>query len=130
MLLAEFARLRRLSAPDLAREQEAARQAFNQKRSDAARIQLAMALTVPGGAGERRSACAGAARTDRRRIPGAHCTGSRFSSAYIQEQRRLAAQLQALQQNNAGLQQNVQALQQNVRACNRSSTHCERSSAA
>jgi phage shock protein A len=34
--------------------------------------------------------------------------------AYIQEQRRLFAQVQGLQQNNQGLQQNVQALQQNV----------------
>src|SRR5712671_4385062 len=48
MLLAEFERFRRLSAPDLAREQEAARQAYVQTRSDAARVQLAMALSVPG----------------------------------------------------------------------------------
>jgi hypothetical protein len=37
-------------------------------------------------------------------------------AAYIQEQRRLASQLQGLQQNVQGLQQNVQALQQKLDA--------------
>ncbi|HEV7801863.1 MAG TPA: hypothetical protein VGP15_12370, partial [Burkholderiales bacterium] len=47
-LLAEFERLRRLPAAELPREQELARQAFNQSRSDAARVKLAMATAVPG----------------------------------------------------------------------------------
>jgi hypothetical protein len=37
-------------------------------------------------------------------------------AAYIQEQRRLASQLQGLQQNVQGLQQNVQGLQQKLDA--------------
>jgi cell division protein FtsB len=114
LLLSEFERFRRLSPADLAREQEAARQTFNQTRSDAARLQLAMALSVPG-----------TAVIDETRAldlleplaknPLAPLHGLAFLlSAHIQEQRRLVAQLQGLQQNNQGLQQNVQSLQQNV----------------
>jgi len=113
-LMSEFERLRRLSAADLGREQEAARLAFVQVRSDASRIQFAIALTVPGGAGY----------DDQRALevleplvknPAAGLHGLAFLlAAHIQEQRRLLAQLQGLQQSNQGLQQNVQALQQNV----------------
>ncbi|MGZ5256439.1 MAG: hypothetical protein ACXWC0_02250 [Burkholderiales bacterium] len=114
MLLAEFERFRRLSAADVAREQEAARQAFAQTRSDAARVQLAMALSVPG---------SGAVDETRAldlleplaKNPLAPLHGLAFLlSTHIQEQRRIVAQLQGLQQNNQGLQQNVQVLQQNV----------------
>lgn len=114
MLLAEFERFRRLSAADLAREQDAARQAYGLTRSDAARVQLAIALMVPGGA----------AGEDARALelleplvknPAAALHGLAFMlSAHIQEQRRVLAQLQSLQQSNQGLQQNVQVLQQNV----------------
>ena len=116
VLLAEFERLRRLAAPDLAREQEAARQAFAQTRSDAARVQLAMALTVPGAA----------AYEDARALElldplvknsAAPLHGIAYLlAAHIQDQRRLAAQMQGLQQSNQGLQQNVNTLQQNVQA--------------
>ena len=116
ILLTEFERLRRLSAAEIAREQEAARQAFNQTRSDDARVRLAMTMTVPGIAGN-----------DEVRAldlldplvknPTAPLHGLAFlMAAYIQEQRRLASQVHGLQQNAQGLQQNVQALQQKLDA--------------
>lgn len=115
-LLAEFERLRRLPVAELAREQEVARQAFNQSRSDIARVRAAITLAVPGNAGN----------DDLRalelldplvRSPNASLHGLAFlMAAYIQEQRRLATQVQGLQQNAQGLQQNVQALQQKLDA--------------
>ena len=115
-LLTEFGRLRRLSAAEVAREQEAARQAFNQTRSDPARVRLAMTMTVPASAG-----------SDETRAldlldplvknPTAPLHGlAVLMAAYIQEQRRLAAQVQGLQQNAQGLQQNVQALEKKLDA--------------
>ena len=114
VLLAEFQRLRRLSPADLAREQEAARQAFNQTRTELARVRYAMALTMPGGApGEDARALELLDPLVRNQSAALH--GVAFLiAAFIQEQRRLVAQIQGLQQNNQGLQQNVQALQQNV----------------
>ena len=113
-LLAEFGRLRRLTGPDLAREQEAARQAFAQSRSDAARVQLAMTLTVPGGAANDEARALELLEPIVKNTT-APLHGLAFLlTAQIQEQRRLTAQVQGLQQNNQGLQQNVQALQQNV----------------
>jgi hypothetical protein len=115
-LLADFSRLRRLSPSELAREQENARQGFNQSRSDAARVRYAMALAIPGAA----------ASDDARAIelldpivksPGATLHGLAFlMAAYIQEQRKLGAQVAGLQQNVQGLQQNVQGLQQKLDA--------------
>jgi hypothetical protein len=106
--------MRRLSAPELAREQESARHAFNQSRSDAARVRLAMVMSVPGGPG-------GDAALELLdplvKSPAAPLHGLAFLLAsYMQENRRLAAQSQGLQQNVQGLQQNVQALQQKLDA--------------
>lgn len=116
LLLTEFERLRRLSAAEMGREQEAARQVFNQTRTDNARVRLAMTMAVPGFAGN-----------DEIRAldlldplvknPTAPLHGLAFlMAAYIQEQRRLAVQVYGLQQNAQGLQQNVQALQQKLDA--------------
>jgi hypothetical protein len=115
-LISDFQRLRRLPAAELAREQEAARQVYNQLRSDAARVRLAMAIAVPGGA----------SGDDGRALelleplvknPGAPLHGLAFLIAtYIQDHRRLASQLQSAQQNAQGLQQNNQALQQKLDA--------------
>ncbi|HEV7802304.1 MAG TPA: hypothetical protein VGP15_14600 [Burkholderiales bacterium] len=114
VLLSEFERFRRLSAADLAREQDAARQSFNQTRSDAARLQLAMAMSVPGSAAIDETRALDLLEPLAKN-PLAPLHGLAFLlSAHIQEQRRLVAQLQGLQQNNQGLQQNVQSLQQNV----------------
>src|SRR3712207_3106997 len=44
----DFERLRRLPPVELAREQESARQGFNQLRTENARLRLGMALGVPG----------------------------------------------------------------------------------
>ena len=113
-LLSEFERFRRLSPADLAREQEAARQAFAQTKSDASRVQLAMALTVPGSPpGEDARALEALEPIVRNTAAPLH--GLAFMlAAHILEQRRLSSQVQSLQQNNQGLQQNVQALQQNL----------------
>lgn len=113
-LVTEFERLRRLPAAELAREQDSARQAFNQTRSDAARLRLVMALAAPPtpaseGALELLEPIA--------RNPAAPLHALAYLMAsYIQEQRRLASQVQGLQQNVQGLQQNVQALQQKLDA--------------
>jgi hypothetical protein len=114
-LLTDFERLRRLSSAELAREQDSARQAFNQTRSDAARIRYAMALAVPGATGAETGALE--LLEPLAKNPAVPLHGLAFLlSAYIQEQRRLASQLQGLQQNMQGLQQNVQALQQKLDA--------------
>ena len=115
-LLAEFVRMRRLSASELVREQEAARQAFMQTRSDAARVRLAMASSVPG------SAPGDEGRALELLEPLVKNTSAPLHSlavllaAYIHEQRRLSSMAQGLQQNLQGLQQSNQSLQQNVHA--------------
>jgi hypothetical protein len=113
-LITDFERMRRMSAPELAREHELARQAFNQSRSDAARVRLAMVLGAPGGPG---SEAALELLDPVVKNAGAPLHALAFLLAsYIQESRRLALQLQGLQQNVQGLQQNVQALQQKLDA--------------
>jgi hypothetical protein len=115
-LIADYQRVRRLPAAELAREQETARQVFNQLRTDHARMRLAMTLAVPGSPpGE-----------DVRALelldplvknPTAPLHGLAFMVAsYIQDQRRVAGQLQSSQQNVQGLQQNINALQQKLDA--------------
>lgn len=97
-LVSEFQRLRKLPAADLAREQDAARQALAQTRSDSARLRYAMTLALPGlPAGD-----------DGRALeildPVLRNTGSALNglavllASYIQEHRRLGSQVQALQQ--------------------------------
>jgi hypothetical protein len=114
-LLSDFERLRRLNATELAREQESARHAFNQTRSDAARIRYAMALAVPGATGAESGALE--LLDPLVKNPAMPLHGLAFLLAsYIQEQRRLTSQVQGLQQNMQGLQQNVQALQQKLDA--------------
>jgi hypothetical protein len=114
-LLTDFERLRRLNPGELSREQDSARQAFNQTRSDAARIRYAMALAVPGATGAETGALE--LLDPLVKNPAVPLHGLAFLlAAYIQEQRRLASQVQGLQQNMQGLQQNVQALQQKLDA--------------
>jgi hypothetical protein len=115
-LLADFERLRKLPPNELAREQEAARQAFTQTRSDAARIRLAMTMTVSGGVpGEETRALELLEPIVKNTAAPLH--GLAFLlAAYVQEQRRIVAMAQGLQQNVQGLQQSNQTLQQNVHA--------------
>jgi hypothetical protein len=115
-LISEFARLRRLPGAELAREQEAARNAFNQTRSDSARVRLAMALAIPGSAGSD-DARALELLEPLVKTPGAALHALAFLLAtHIQDQRRLTAQVSGLQQNVQGLQQNVQGLQHKLDA--------------
>jgi hypothetical protein len=115
-LIADFQRLRRLPAAELAREQETARQAFSQLRTDTARVRLAMAMALPGSPpGE--DARALELLDPLVKNPAAPLHGFAFMvTSYIQDQRRVAAQLQSAQQNVHGLQQNIQALQQKLDA--------------
>lgn len=116
ILLADFERVRRLPAAEIVREQEAARQAFNQSRTDAARVRLAMTLAVPGHAGaEEVRALELLEPLVRNPVTNLHKLAF-LLTAYIQEQRRLVMQAQGLQYSVQGLQQNVQALQQKLDA--------------
>ena len=109
-LLAEFPRLRRLNAAELMREQEAARQAFSQSRSDAARVRLALTLALPGSVSNE-EVRALEILDPVVRNPGSALNGlAMLLAGYIQEQRRLGGQLQGLQQNVQGLQQKLEAL--------------------
>ena len=115
-LIAEFSRLRKLPPVELAREQEAARQAFNQSRTESARVRFAMALAMPGGPGSD-DARALELLDPLVKAPGAALHSLAFLLAsYVQEQRRLTAQVAGLQQNLQGLQANVQGLQQKLDA--------------
>jgi hypothetical protein len=115
-LIVEFQRLRRMPAAELVREQETARQVFNQLRTDAARLRLAMAMAMPGGpAGEDVRALE--VLDPLVKNPAAPLHGLAFMIAsHIHDQRRIASQLQQAQQNAQGLQQNIQALQQKLDA--------------
>jgi hypothetical protein len=116
LLLADFERLRRLSPSEVVREQDAARSAFGQSRSDAARVRFAMALALPGqGAGEDTRALDLLEPLVKNPAAALH-TLAFLMASYIQESRRLATQLQGAQQSVQGLQQNVQALQQKLDA--------------
>ena len=116
VLLADFERMKRMGPAELARELEAARLAFSQTRSDASRVRLAMIATVQGAAAGEESRALELLEP-LVKTPGATLHGLAFLlSTYIQEQRRLAAMAQGLQQNVQGLQQNNQTLQQNVHA--------------
>lgn len=115
-LISEFAKLRRLSPADFAREQEDARHEFNQTRSDSARVRLAMALATPG-SGANDEARALELLDPLVKTPGASLHALAFLMAsFIQDQRRLTAQVNGLQQSVQGLQQNVQGLQQKLDA--------------
>ncbi|HEX2830261.1 MAG TPA: hypothetical protein VHP37_28235 [Burkholderiales bacterium] len=114
VLLADFERMRRMSAPELARELDAARLAFTQTRSDASRVRLAMIATVQGAGDETRAL---EMLDPLVKNPSASLHALAFLlSAYIHEQRRLSVLAQGLQQNVQGLQQSNQTLQQNVHA--------------
>jgi len=114
-ILSDFERLRRLSPAELGREQESARQAFSQMRTDGARIRYAMALGAPGASGGENTALELLEPLVKNPTVSLHGIAV-LLAAYIQEQRRLASQLQGLQQQTQGLQQNVQALQQKLDA--------------
>jgi hypothetical protein len=97
-LLLYFQHIRKLSGPDAIREHEAAWHAYSRARSDFNRVRLAMILSLPG-----------MAFTDEARALGlldivARHQGGRLQGlavmlgAQVQEQQRLAASAQGLQQ--------------------------------
>jgi len=98
ILVNEFQRLRKLPGSDIAREQEAARQALLQSRSDTARVRYAMTLalpgTVPGDDARALETLEPVVRNGSSALNGLAV----LLASYIQEQRRLGAQVQALQQ--------------------------------
>jgi hypothetical protein len=97
-LLYYFTLLRKLSAPELAREHDAARQAYGGARSDYNRLRLAMTMTLPN------TAFHDEPRALDLLDPLAKNSGSPLSglalllASQIQERRRLDANTQALQQ--------------------------------
>lgn len=109
-LINEFQRLRKLPAAEVTREQESARQAFILARSDTARVRYAMTLALPGTAP---SDDAKALDMLEPVVRNGSSTLNGFAvllASYIQEQRRLAAQVQALQQKLEALR----ALERNL----------------
>jgi hypothetical protein len=97
-VLAYHARVRKLPGPELAREQEAARRAYAKSRSDGNRMRYALALAVPG------APAADEARAIEAMEPVARNAASPLHglallvTGLLQEQRRLDAQAQGLQQ--------------------------------
>lgn len=97
-MLAYHARVSRLSGAELGREQEAARRAYLKARSDGSRTRYALALAVPGAtvADETRAleALEPVARNAASPLHGL----ALLVTSFLQEQRRLDAQAQGLQQ--------------------------------
>ena len=97
-LLLYFQHIRKLSGADLSREHEAARQAYARSRTDFGRLRLAMVLSLPGTAfnDDTRALdlCDTVAKHEGGRLQGlAVLLGSN-----LQEQKRLTASAQGLQQ--------------------------------
>ena len=97
-LLLYFQHVRKLSGPEASREHEAARQAYARSRTDFNRVRLAIILSLPGAAFTDEARALGLLDT----VAGHH--GGRLEGlavllgASLQEQQRLAADAQGLQQ--------------------------------
>ena len=109
-LLVYFEHVRKLPAPELGRENEIARAAFNRTRSEFDRVRLAMLLSVPN-----------TAIADEQRAydlldpvvknPTSPLHGlALLMTTNLQERRRLESNMQQLQQNVQGLQNKLDAL--------------------
>jgi hypothetical protein len=95
--LAHFARLRRLPAAELQREQEAARRGLLKAQDDATRMRLALALALPGaGAADTVRAIDALDPLTRNPESPLHALAL-LLSVQLQEQRRSEAQAAALQ---------------------------------
>jgi hypothetical protein len=100
-MLAYYAQVRQMPAPELAREQESARRALAKSRSDANRLRYAMLLTLPGATTteDSRELLEPVVRSSDSGLRGL----AALMMTFLQEQRRL--------ENNAqGLQQKLDAL--------------------
>jgi len=97
-LLLYFQHLRKLSAPELGREHESARQGYNRARSDFNRLRFAMVLSLPNATfnddGRALDLLEPVARNSSARLQGL----ALVLSTHLQEQKRLSASVQGLQQ--------------------------------
>jgi len=97
-LLLYFQHIRKLSGADLSREHEAARQAYARARTDFNRVRLAMVLSLPGTAfnDDTRALdlCDTVAKHEGGRLQGL----ALLFGSHLQEQKRLTASAQGLQQ--------------------------------
>ena len=97
-VLLYFHYLRKLSGPDLGREHETTRQAYARSRTDFNRVRLAMVLALPGTAfnDDARSLdlCDTVAKHEGGRLQGL----ALLLGSHLQEQKRLTASAQGLQQ--------------------------------
>lgn len=90
--------IRKLSGPDVSREHEAARQAYARARTDFNRLRLAMVLSLPGtafnDAARALDLCDTVAKHNGARLQGL----ALLLGSHLQEQKRLTANAQGLQQ--------------------------------
>lgn len=115
-ILSYFDRLRRMSAPELARELDVVRAAYNRQHGETERVKLAMIYALPGSP----------VTDDTRALDlleplvkaAAHPLHdvAALIFAYVQEQKRLALNAQALQKEVQALQQKLDALRSLERA--------------
>jgi len=98
LLLAYHARLRRLPAPEFAREHDAARQAAGKSPSDYNRVRLAMVVSLPGTPFQDPARALGLLEPVARNAQGELSPLAALLAAQIEERRRLEAGAQALQQ--------------------------------
>lgn len=97
-VLADYARLRRLPAGELARAQENARRAYNRSRTDGNRVRYALALAVPGASAADEVRALDMLEPVARNGSSAWHGLAVLVSGFLQEQRRLDSQAQDLQQ--------------------------------
>ena len=97
-LLLYFQYIRTLSGPEVSREHEAARQAYARALTDFNRVRLAMVLSLPGTAfnddARALELCETVAKHEGGRLQGL----ALLLGSYLQEQKRLTASAQGLQQ--------------------------------
>lgn len=96
--LAYYARARKLSGAELAREQETARRVYVKSRSDANRMRYALVLAVPGATAADEARALEAMEPLTRNAASPLHGLALLVTAFLQEQRRLDMQAQGLQQ--------------------------------
>ena len=97
-LVEYFSYIRKLPANDLAREYDTARQAYNRGRSEHSRLRFAMLLSLPGVPFSDDGRALDVLDPVLRKGNGRYYALAQMLSSHIQEQRRLNASVQGLQQ--------------------------------
>ena len=97
-LLLYFQHIRKLSGADLSREHEAARQAYARSRTDFGRLRLAMVLSLPGTAFNDDTRALDLCDTVAKHEGGRPQGLAVLLGSHLQEQKRLTASAQGLQQ--------------------------------